>query len=137
VSENITVRSVVGRFLEHSRIFWFQNGSTPQVFLGSADWMPRNFFRRVETVFPIEDPALQRRITEQILGAYLADNTKASMLDLDGTYTRVTQAKGGGHHDSQEEFMTLARGEAKARRKQREPRGETPTQFEVVRSPAA
>lgn len=137
VSENITVRSVVGRFLEHSRVFWFQNGSTPQVFLGSADWMPRNFFRRVETVFPVEDPALQRRITEQILAAYLTDNTKASQLDSDGTYTRVTQSKGSGHHDSQEEFMTLARGEAKARRKQRETRPEAPMQFEVVRSPAA
>ncbi len=137
VSENITVRSVVGRFLEHSRVFWFQNGSTPEVFLGSADWMPRNFFRRIETVFPVEDPALQRRITEQILAAYLIDNTKASQLDSDGTYTRVTQSKGSGHHDSQEEFMTLARGEAKARRKQRETRTELPTQFEVVRSPAA
>src|SRR6202012_5024261 len=69
VSEKIRVRSIVGRFLEHSRIFYFENGGTPKVFLGSADWMPRNFFRRIEIVFPIEEPALRDRIVNQILSA--------------------------------------------------------------------
>ncbi len=137
VSENITVRSIVGRFLEHSRIFWFQNDASPQVFLGSADWMPRNFFRRIETVFPIEDPALQRRLLDQILGTYLADNTKASVLNPDGAYTRTLRAKGASPRDSQDEFMSLAAGEARQRRKQRAGRPEQPLHFEVVKAPVA
>src|SRR5436190_2499608 len=87
VSENISVRSIVGRFLEHSRIFYFENDGQPKMYLGSADWMPRNFFRRIEIVFPIEDAALCKRIVEQILAAHLADNMKASVLDSEGVYT--------------------------------------------------
>jgi polyphosphate kinase len=117
VSENITVRSIVGRFLEHSRVFYFANAGDSQVFIGSADWMPRNFFRRIETVVPVEDAALRKRILEEILGAQLADNVKASQLNADGTYTRLSRAKGAPPRHSQEEFMKLALGEAKRRRR--------------------
>jgi polyphosphate kinase len=88
VSDNITVRSVVGRFLEHSRIFWFANGGEPQVFLGSADLMNRNLHRRVETLVPIEDPRLIRHIREEILETYLRDEAKVRILHADGSYTR-------------------------------------------------
>ncbi|HZM01992.1 MAG TPA: polyphosphate kinase 1, partial [Candidatus Saccharimonadales bacterium] len=88
LSENITVRSIVDRFLEHSRILYFENGGQPEIFLGSADWMPRNFFRRIEAVFPIEDPRLRRRVQEELLGIPLADNVKAWLLQADGTYVR-------------------------------------------------
>ena len=89
VSENIRVISIVDKFLEHSRISYFQNGDEPEVFLASADWMPRNFRRRVEIMFPIEDPQLQRRLVDGILGVVLADNVKARELQSDGTYRRV------------------------------------------------
>jgi polyphosphate kinase len=115
VSENITVRSIVGRFLEHSRISYFENGGVPKVFVGSADWMQRNFFRRIEVVFPIEDPALRDRIINQILATQLADNSKASFLGPDGSYARRL-AKKEELRNSQTEFMALALGESKARR---------------------
>jgi polyphosphate kinase len=115
VSENITVRSIVGRFLEHSRISYFENGGTPKVFVGSADWMQRNFFRRIEVVFPIEDPAIRDRIINQILATLLADNAKASFLGSDGNYTRRA-AKKEEQRSSQAEFMALALGESKTRR---------------------
>jgi polyphosphate kinase len=134
ISSNITVTSVVGRFLEHSRIFCFENAGDPQVFMGSADWMPRNFFRRIETIFPIEEPSLKRRIIDQILSAQLADNSKASCLDSDGVYTRVARTKGTAPRNSQDEFMSLPLGDAKRRRKQRAAR-EIPRQFEVLKKP--
>lgn len=134
VSENITVRSIVGRFLEHSRIICFENGGEPQVFVGSADWMPRNFFRRIETVFPIEDAGLRRRIIEQILGAQLGDNAKASVLNSDGKYERVPRAKGEPPRNSQDDFMSLALGEAMPRRRQRAQRTGNPT-LEVLKAP--
>ena len=84
LSERIRVRSIVGRFLEHSRIFWFSNGGQPEVFCGSADWMPRNLVERSEAVFPVDDPALAARLRNEILAAYLADNTKARLLQPDG-----------------------------------------------------
>lgn len=89
LSENIRVRSIVGRFLEHSRIFSFINGGQYEVFCGSADWMPRNLFERSEAVFPIDDPALSLRLRNEILAAYLADNTKARLLQPDGHYIRA------------------------------------------------
>jgi polyphosphate kinase len=116
ISENISVRSIVGRFLEHSRVFYFENAGTPKVFVGSADWMPRNFFRRIEIVFPIEDPLLRDRITNHILFTLLADNTKASVLASDGTYHRPPVKKDTERRNSQEEFMAMALGESKARR---------------------
>jgi polyphosphate kinase len=89
VSDNIRVVSIVDKYLEHSRITYFQNGDDPEVFLASADWMPRNFRRRVEIMFPIEDPQLKRRLVDGILGVVLADNVKARELQPDGTYRRV------------------------------------------------
>lgn len=89
VSENIRVISIVDKFLEHSRITYFQNGDKPEVFLASADWMPRNFRRRVELMFPIEEPRLLYRVVEGILGLALSDNVKARYLQPDGTYARV------------------------------------------------
>lgn len=94
VSENITVRSVVGRYLEHSRICYFLNaGQDPLLLLGSADWMPRNFYRRVEAVFPIVDPDLRERIMQEILAAYFKDNTNARILQPNGAYLPITGKK--------------------------------------------
>ncbi len=89
LSENITVRGIVDRFLEHSRLFYFENGGRPELWAGSADWMPRNFFRRIEAVFPIEDPLLRRRVQDELLAIPLADNVKAWRLKPDGSYERV------------------------------------------------
>ena len=119
ISDNITVRSIVGRFLEHARISYFENGGQPKVFMGSADWMPRNFFRRIEIVAPIEDAGLRTRIVDDILGMQLADTVKASVLDADGVYTRPSSKKPNEQRSSQAEFMTRALGEAKARKKGR------------------
>lgn len=91
VSENIHVRSVMGRFLEHTRAFYFLNNGEPEVFAGSADWMPRNFFRRVETAFPVENPELRDRLVRETLTYYFADNTNAWVLKKDGSYTRVNR----------------------------------------------
>jgi polyphosphate kinase len=88
VSENITVRSVIGRFLEHSRVFYFQNGSEPELFCASADWMERNFFRRVEVAFPVLRESQRERIVRD-LHLYLADNTQAWLLGPDGSYVRA------------------------------------------------
>src|SRR5206468_1227197 len=85
VSDNITVRSIVDRFLEHSRIVYFENACQPQVFVGSADWMPRNLFRRIEVVFPIEDGILRERVKRELLDIPLADNCKARLLQPDGS----------------------------------------------------
>ncbi|NBT90401.1 MAG: polyphosphate kinase 1 [Verrucomicrobia bacterium] len=105
LSENIRVRSVVDRFLEHSRIYVFQNDGDPLVYLGSADLMPRNLHRRVEVVFPILDPELRRQILERIVPSYLADNRKARVLGPSGFYTRTSQLPGMPRHRVQEEFL--------------------------------
>ena len=120
VSDNITVRSIVDRFLEHSRIFYFENAGHPQVFLGSADWMPRNFFRRIEAVFPVEDAALRRRVKTELLDIPLADEAKAWRLQANGVYRRA-RPKIKSARRSQMEFIRLARGAAAAptRRKPR------------------
>ncbi len=89
VTENITVRSIVGRFLEHTRVFYFENGGEARVFCSSADWMDRNLFQRVETCFPVTDPVLRKRIIEQGLEIYLKDNTRAWQLAADGSWTRA------------------------------------------------
>jgi polyphosphate kinase len=108
LSENITVRSIVSRFLEHSRIFYFENACQPEVFMGSADWMPRNFFRRIEVVFPIEDGNLRERISNEILALNLADNVKARVLDSAGHWRRVKPAKGAPPVNCQAELMRRA-----------------------------
>jgi len=115
VSENITVRSIVDRFLEHSRIYYFENARQSEVFAGSADWMPRNLFRRIEVVFPIEDGNLRERIIGEILAVTLADNVKARFLRADGTYQRVKVGRGEKMRRSQTEFITLAAPDEPAR----------------------
>lgn len=108
VSANISVISVVDRFLEHSRIFYFENGAQPEVFVGSADWMPRNFFRRIEVVFPIEDGRLRERIRGEILETILRDNVKARHLREDGSYARPRRSGSASVHRSQMELIKAA-----------------------------
>lgn len=94
MSENIRVRSILGRFLEHSRIYYFENaGGKPEVYIGSADWMSRNFFRRIECVFPIQDDALRAQIIDEILSPYLRD-TSAKLLKPDGSYVPIRNRRG-------------------------------------------
>src|SRR5436190_2953413 len=92
ISDHIRVRSIVGRFLEHSRIFYFANGGDEEVYLASADWMPRNLYERVEVMFPVKDPMLRKRVRHEILDAYLADPVKARVLRHNGSYIRAWQA---------------------------------------------
>jgi polyphosphate kinase len=108
VSDNIRVVSIVDRFLEHSRIFYFENGGQPEVFTGSADWMDRNLSRRVEVIFPVEQPDLKMRLIDEILKTTLADNVKARELLADGTYRRVIPAPGDPLVRSQQRFLELA-----------------------------
>ena len=104
LSETIHVRSVVGRFLEHSRIFYFANGGDDDVYIGSADWMTRNLDRRVEVVTPILDPSLKRHLKDVVLATYLKDNVKARVLNADGLYERVPMSPGEATFDSQLHF---------------------------------
>ena len=108
ISESIRVRSIVGRFLEHSRIFVFENGGDPEIFIGSADWMGRNLDRRVETVVPVLDPIVGDTIQKQILDVLFSDNSKSRELQLDGSYRRLTPAPGEAAIDSQQVFLTQA-----------------------------
>jgi polyphosphate kinase len=113
LSERIRVRSIVGRFLEHSRIFHFANGGDDEIFIGSADWMPRNLFERCEVVFPVRDAAACARIHDEILPALLADTTKARLQQPDGTYLRAYKSiKDGPPFSSQDFLMQLAEGKA-------------------------
>ena len=111
VSENITVRSIVGNFLEHSRIFYFENDDHYEIYCGSADWMPRNLERRVEILFPVDNPRLKERLFH-ILESLLKDNTKASVLQADGTYERVNR-RGKTLFQVQEAFCEEAAEQAK------------------------
>jgi polyphosphate kinase len=113
LSDHIRVRSIVGRFLEHSRIFSFANGGQPELFLGSADWMPRNLFERCEVVFPVRDAAVKDRIVNEILAAYLSDTTRARLQQPDGRY--ILAAKLNPHapaFSAQEFLIQLAEGKA-------------------------
>lgn len=114
VSDNIVVRSVVGRFLEHSRIFYFENGSDDEVYISSADWMPRNLYERVEVMCPLLDPVLKNRVKDEILAAYLADNVKARILDRNGNYTRIPRRRGQAAFSSQDFLISVAEGNAGA-----------------------
>jgi polyphosphate kinase len=114
VSENITVRSIVGKFLEHSRIFYFSNGESPKIYMSSADLMPRNLERRIETLYPIEDENLQKE-TKKILDVILSDTEKARILQPDGTYRRVDR-RGKKRVDSQEYFIKRYEKLLKAKR---------------------
>ena len=108
VSSRIRVRSIVGRFLEHSRIFYFENGAKPEIYLGSADWMPRNLYERVEVLFPLKDPQHCERVCNEILSSYLADTRKARILGSDGCYSRPRAVRNGHGFSAQEHFMRLA-----------------------------
>ena len=108
LSENIQVRSIVDRFLEHSRLVYFENALQPEVYVGSADWMPRNFYKRIEVVFPIEDGNLIDRLKNEILDLQLADTAKARILQPDGRYVLAAPAKGSPARRSQTEFIELA-----------------------------
>lgn len=90
VSDNIQVRSIVGRFLEHTRLFYFQNGGEDEMYCSSADWMDRNFFRRIEVCFPIEEKRMKKKLIKEGLQNYLSDNTQAWLLQSDGTYKKAT-----------------------------------------------
>ena len=111
LSERIRVRSIVGRFLEHSRIFHFANGGDDEIYLGSADWIPRNLFERCEVAFPVRDPAALARIHQEILPAYMADTLKARLQQPDGSYIRASKLlKDAKPFSSQEFLMLLAEG---------------------------
>ena len=109
LSENIRVRSIVGRFLEHSRIFYFRNGGDERVWLSSTDWMERNFFRRIELCFPVQDAKLKRRVISEGLKPYLEDNVQAWEMDGDGGYTRKRPARGpkAVRRNAQEQLLLL------------------------------
>jgi polyphosphate kinase len=117
VSDHIRVRSIVGRFLEHSRIFYFANGGDEEIYLGSADWMPRNLYERVEVLFPLKDTLLRERVRHEILDVYLADNVKSRLLQKDGAYIRTWQTQGKrkpptgpGAFNAQDFLIGLAEG---------------------------
>ncbi|MGA2341178.1 MAG: polyphosphate kinase 1 [Terracidiphilus sp.] len=111
LSDKIRVRSIVGRFLEHSRIFHFANGGSDEIYIGSADWMPRNLFERCEVVFPVRDPAALARIHGEILPAYMADTVKARLQQPDGAYVRASKLmKDAAPFSAQEFLMQLAEG---------------------------
>jgi polyphosphate kinase len=109
ISENINVTSVVGRFLEHPRIYYFRNGGEDEILLGSADLMPRNLYRRVETLFPVEDEAIKKTLRDDILNVHLRDNVKARKMLPDGSYEPVTPA-GGEEALNSQEWMIKNRG---------------------------
>jgi polyphosphate kinase len=104
LSETVRVRSIVGQFLEHSRIFYFVNGGEENVYIGSADWMKRNLDRRVEVVTPILDANLKRHLKDVVLSAYLRDNVKARILNSEGLYERVPTEPGEAPFNSQLHF---------------------------------
>jgi len=126
VSDNITVRSIIDRFLEHSRIYYFDNACQPEVYIGSADWMPRNFDRRIETVFSLEDGNLRDRVITELFDVILKDNLKARLLDATGKYKRALPRRGETKHRSQSEFMKLAAKAEKRPRKSRKSKGSYP-----------
>ena len=109
LSENVTVTSIVGRFLEHTRIFYFRNGGDEELYLGSADLMTRNLDRRVECLFPIEDPAIRQRIINVILPVHLSDNMNCTRLTEEGEYVRVAVPEGMSPINSQQWMLNNPR----------------------------
>ncbi|HEX8984996.1 MAG TPA: polyphosphate kinase 1 [Bryobacteraceae bacterium] len=123
VSENIKVTSIVGRFLEHSRVYYFHNGGHEEIYIGSADLMPRNIDHRVEVLFPVEDPRAMRRIRDEVLGVYLSDNVKARRMLPDGTYIRIKAGPGKKQINSQEWLLRTRRRVSGRGRKARSKQG--------------
>jgi polyphosphate kinase len=113
LSENIRVISIVGRFLEHSRIYYFQNAGEPVVYLSSADWMPRNFFRRIELAFPVENPTLRDQIINEVLPSFLNDRVKTRELQPDGTYRRLKPEGPESRAQAQWHFREVSRERTK------------------------
>jgi polyphosphate kinase len=113
LSENIRVISIVGRFLEHSRIFHFENAGQPKVFLSSADWMPRNFYRRIELAFPVENPTLRDQIINEVLPSFLHDRVKARELQPNGTYRRLKPEGSEPRAQAQWHFREVSRERTK------------------------
>ncbi len=113
LSENIRVISIVGRFLEHSRVYYFENAGTPDLYLASADWMPRNFYRRVEIAFPIEAPHVRNEIINEVLPRFLTDYGKARELQADGSYVRLRPEGGAPRSQAQLQFREHSRRQAK------------------------
>ena len=105
MSDNIRVVSIIGRFLEHSRVYWFANGGEPEIYCSSADWLERNLLRRIETCFPILDPALAQRVYEEEIENYLADNTNAWELRNDGSYVRLASVGDAMPHSAQQALL--------------------------------
>jgi polyphosphate kinase len=105
VSDNIRVRSIVGRFLEHSRVYWFGNNGEPELYCASADWLERNLLHRVETCFPILDPALAARVYREALQNYLDDNLNAWELRADGIYHKIAPPEGKAAHSAQAQLL--------------------------------
>ena len=105
LSENIRVRSIIGRLLEHSRVFYFHSGGREELFIASADWMSRNFFRRIEICTPVESPAIKQRIMREALTLALADNRKAWLMQPDGSYVRAAVQEGEEGLDMQETLL--------------------------------
>ncbi len=105
LSDHIRVRSILGRFLEHHRIWYFENAGEPDVWLSSADWMGRNLFRRVEVAFPVRDPELRKRVVDEGLQVHLADNRNAWLLAADGTWTKSRRRVRAHVHDAQAELL--------------------------------
>jgi polyphosphate kinase len=113
LSENIRVISIVGRFLEHSRIYYFGNNGEADLFLASADWMPRNFYRRVEIAFPVDAPPLREELIHEILPRFLTDYGKARELQPDGSYVRLKPEEGAPRSQAQLQFRERSRQQAK------------------------
>jgi polyphosphate kinase len=113
LSENIRVISIVGRFLEHSRIYYFENAGDPILYLSSADWMPRNFLRRVEVAYPIENPALRNQIVHEVLPKFLDDRVKSRELQPDGSYRRLKPEGSEPRAQAQWHFRERSREQTK------------------------
>jgi polyphosphate kinase len=108
LSDNITVKAIVDRFLEHSRVYYFENGGNPLVYLSSADWMVRNLDRRVEVAVPVLDPELKKRVVDEVLGSALGDNVKARRVLPSGQSERIARAEGEAPLRSQQALLDLA-----------------------------
>ena len=107
LSDNIRVRSIVGRFLEHTRVFYFRTGEDEEMYLSSADWMTRNIHRRVETMFPVLDESIKKRIMREIFETYFADNCQSWQMEPDGTYTKIPIGRGHKRFAAQEALMAM------------------------------